>query len=134
MVLDFGGVYDGYCVDLTRTCRLARPTPELSRLVRGSAEAQEAAIAAVRPGVAAERDRRRRAGRARATRAWRRRSARNGARAWASKCTRTPASDEPAAGWRQPDDVRSSRGWSSRSSRGLRAEASAASESKTTCS
>jgi len=50
-VLDFGGVYDGYCVDLTRTVQLGAPTPAVSRLFAAVLEAQEAAIRAVRPGV-----------------------------------------------------------------------------------
>jgi Xaa-Pro aminopeptidase len=51
-VLDFGGVYDGYCVDLTRTVQLGAPPGALERLYGVVAEAQEIAIAAVRPGVA----------------------------------------------------------------------------------
>jgi Xaa-Pro aminopeptidase len=50
-VLDFGGVYDGYCVDLTRTVQLGPPSPALSRLYEAVEEANRAAIAAVRPGV-----------------------------------------------------------------------------------
>lgn len=52
-VLDFGGVYDGYCVDLTRTVQLGARSESLARLYAAVAEAQLAAIAAVRPGVAA---------------------------------------------------------------------------------
>jgi Xaa-Pro aminopeptidase len=52
-VLDFGGVYDGYCVDLTRTVQLGAATEAQARLYAAVREAQEAAIAAVRPGVAA---------------------------------------------------------------------------------
>jgi Xaa-Pro aminopeptidase len=51
-VLDFGGVYDGYCVDLTRTVQLGTATGALQQLYTAVAEAQHAAIAAVRPGVA----------------------------------------------------------------------------------
>jgi len=51
-VLDFGGVYDGYCVDLTRTVQLGVASGALERLYGAVAEAQQAAIAAVRPGVA----------------------------------------------------------------------------------
>jgi Xaa-Pro aminopeptidase len=51
VVLDFGGVYDGYCVDLTRTVHLGPGRPELRRIFAAVAEAQRAAIAAVRPGV-----------------------------------------------------------------------------------
>ena len=51
-VLDFGGVYDGYCVDLTRTVQLGAPSTALRQLYEAVAEAQNAALAAVRPGVA----------------------------------------------------------------------------------
>ena len=50
-VLDFGGVYDGYCVDLTRTVQLGPASAALQQLYAAVAEAQKAAIAAVRPGV-----------------------------------------------------------------------------------
>jgi Xaa-Pro aminopeptidase len=53
VLLDFGGVYDGYCVDLSRTVQLGRPDLEFRRIFDAVAEAQRAAIAAVRPGVAA---------------------------------------------------------------------------------
>jgi Xaa-Pro aminopeptidase len=52
-VLDFGGVYDGYCVDLTRTVQLGAASVALGRLYEAVAEAQQAAIASVRPGVMA---------------------------------------------------------------------------------
>jgi len=55
VVLDFGGVYDGYCVDLTRTVELGSPTAEWRRLAAAVAEAQAAAIAVVQPGVPASR-------------------------------------------------------------------------------
>ena len=51
VVLDFGGIYDGYCVDLTRTLHIGRPAPELLRLAVAVREAHAAAIAAVRPGA-----------------------------------------------------------------------------------
>lgn len=53
VVLDFGGVYDGYCVDLTRTVQLAPATEAYGALFDAVRAAQAAAIAAVRPGVAA---------------------------------------------------------------------------------
>ena len=51
VVLDFGGVYDGYCVDLTRTVQLAPSTDAFRRLFAAVAEAHGAAVAAVRPGA-----------------------------------------------------------------------------------
>jgi len=51
-VLDFGGVYDGYCVDLTRTVQLGAVSAVMAKLYAAVAEAQRAAIEAVRPGVA----------------------------------------------------------------------------------
>jgi Xaa-Pro aminopeptidase len=53
VVLDFGGVYGGYCVDLTRTVALGRPNGEQQRVYDAVLEAQTAAIAAVKPGVRA---------------------------------------------------------------------------------
>jgi Xaa-Pro aminopeptidase len=50
-VLDFGGIYDGYCVDLTRTVQLGAPSAALRQLYQAVAKAHEAAVAAVRPGV-----------------------------------------------------------------------------------
>ena len=51
VVLDFGGVYGGYCVDLTRTVCLGQPTTEVDRQYQSVLAAQRAACAAVRPGV-----------------------------------------------------------------------------------
>jgi Xaa-Pro aminopeptidase len=51
VVLDFGGVYDGYCVDLTRTLQVGAPEPALVQMVDVVREAHAAAIAAVRPGA-----------------------------------------------------------------------------------
>jgi Xaa-Pro aminopeptidase len=53
VVLDFGGVYGGYCVDLTRTVALGRPNAEMQRVYDAVLEAQTAAIAAVKPAVRA---------------------------------------------------------------------------------
>jgi Xaa-Pro aminopeptidase len=53
VVLDFGGVYDGYCVDLTRTVCLGRPDDEMRRVYDAVVHGQRAALAAVKPGVAA---------------------------------------------------------------------------------
>jgi Xaa-Pro aminopeptidase len=52
-VLDFGGVYNGYCVDLTRTVQLGGLSGPHGRLYAAVEEAQMAAIQAVRPGVTA---------------------------------------------------------------------------------
>jgi Xaa-Pro aminopeptidase len=53
VVLDFGGVYGGYCVDLTRTVAIGQPDAEMVRVYQAVLEAQTAAIAAVKPGVRA---------------------------------------------------------------------------------
>ncbi len=53
VVLDFGGVYDGYCVDLTRTVQLGDAGANFRRLFAAVAEAQQQAIGSVRPGVKA---------------------------------------------------------------------------------
>jgi Xaa-Pro aminopeptidase len=52
VVLDFGGVYDGYCVDITRTVSVGTPSAEARRLYDAVAAAQEAAAAAIRPAGA----------------------------------------------------------------------------------
>jgi Xaa-Pro aminopeptidase len=52
VVLDFGGVLDGYCSDLTRTVALAPPSAEARRVHQAVRDAQQAAIDAVRPGIA----------------------------------------------------------------------------------
>ena len=53
VVLDFGGVYGGYCVDLTRTVALGAPDAEMARVYEAVLQAHGAAIKAVRPGVRA---------------------------------------------------------------------------------
>jgi Xaa-Pro aminopeptidase len=53
VVLDLGGVYDGYCVDLTRTVELGDVGADFRRLFVAVAEAHQAAISAVRPGAKA---------------------------------------------------------------------------------
>ena len=51
VVLDFGGVLDGYCVDLTRMAVVGQATPEGRRLFAAVHEAHAAAVAAIGPGV-----------------------------------------------------------------------------------
>jgi Xaa-Pro aminopeptidase len=52
VVLDFGGVLDGYCVDLTRMAAVGAIAPEAARLFEAVRDAQAAALGAVRPGAA----------------------------------------------------------------------------------
>jgi Xaa-Pro aminopeptidase len=51
VLLDFGGVHDGYCVDLSRVATIGPPTEAAQRLHAAVADAQTAAIEAVRPGA-----------------------------------------------------------------------------------
>jgi Xaa-Pro aminopeptidase len=53
VVLDFGGVFYGYSVDLTRTITLGPPTDRQRRLLDDVAAAQDAGFAVVREGVPA---------------------------------------------------------------------------------
>jgi Xaa-Pro aminopeptidase len=53
IVLDFGGVSSGYCVDLSRTVNLGPAGQEAQRVHQAVLEAQAAAIAAARPGAPA---------------------------------------------------------------------------------
>jgi Xaa-Pro aminopeptidase len=50
VVLDFGGVLDGYCTDLTRTVIAGGAGQRERRLIEQVIDAQAAAFAAVRPG------------------------------------------------------------------------------------
>jgi Xaa-Pro aminopeptidase len=51
VLLDIGGVLEGYCVDLTRMAGAGRVSAEAYSLYRAVREAQDAAIAAVSPGA-----------------------------------------------------------------------------------
>jgi Xaa-Pro aminopeptidase len=51
VVLDFGGVYGGYCVDLTRTVYTGTPTDQALRVFEAVRSAHADAVAAVRPGI-----------------------------------------------------------------------------------
>ena len=51
VVLDFGGVYNGYCVDLSRTVCVGQRSQEAMRLHQAVFDAQKAAIAVVRSGI-----------------------------------------------------------------------------------
>ncbi|MFF4930889.1 M24 family metallopeptidase [Streptomyces griseofuscus] len=54
VVLDFGGLKDGYGSDTTRTVHVGEPTEEERRVHDIGREAQEAGYQAVRPGVACQ--------------------------------------------------------------------------------
>lgn len=54
VVLDFGGVFEGYCTDLTRTVTAGPGGRRERRVIQQVAEAQAAAFAEVVPGAAPE--------------------------------------------------------------------------------
>ncbi|MGE0703542.1 MAG: M24 family metallopeptidase, partial [Vicinamibacterales bacterium] len=51
VVLDFGGVYDSYCVDLTRTVSVGAASPRARKIHAAVLNARNNAIAAVKAGV-----------------------------------------------------------------------------------
>ncbi|WP_189087636.1 M24 family metallopeptidase [Deinococcus ruber] len=51
ITIDFGANVDGYHSDMTRTVATGNPSEELRRLYRAVLEAEEAAVAAVKPGA-----------------------------------------------------------------------------------
>ncbi len=53
VVVDFGGIFDGYCSDMTRTLFIGKPTNEYVEVYNTVKEAQQKAIDAVRPGMSA---------------------------------------------------------------------------------
>ena len=54
VVVDFGGMYQGYAVDMTRTVQLGTTSDRQRRVWMDVLTAQQAAFAALRPGVAAD--------------------------------------------------------------------------------
>jgi Xaa-Pro aminopeptidase len=50
VVLDFGGVYDSYCVDLTRTVCIGQASPRVREVYDAVRAAHDDAVAAVGPG------------------------------------------------------------------------------------
>jgi Xaa-Pro aminopeptidase len=50
VVLDFGGVHDSYCVDLTRTVVIGTASPRARQVYAAVRRAHDAAVAAVAPG------------------------------------------------------------------------------------
>jgi Xaa-Pro aminopeptidase len=54
VVLDFGGTFDGYCSDTTRTVHVGEPDDDEREVHDVVRRAQQAAFAAVRPGVACQ--------------------------------------------------------------------------------
>jgi Xaa-Pro aminopeptidase len=54
VVMDFGGVANGYCSDITRTVFVGEPTQEQRHVYDTVRAAQQAAFDAVRPGVPAQ--------------------------------------------------------------------------------
>jgi Xaa-Pro aminopeptidase len=51
VTLDFGVVLDGYCSDMTRTVHMGKATPREWDVYHSVLEAQQAGVAAVRPGA-----------------------------------------------------------------------------------
>jgi Xaa-Pro aminopeptidase len=54
VVLDFGGIQDGYGSDTTRTVHVGEPTDEEREVFEIVRRAQQAAFEAVRPGIACQ--------------------------------------------------------------------------------
>jgi Xaa-Pro aminopeptidase len=54
VIIDFGALVDGYHSDMTRTFTVGDPSPQASRLFAAVAEAEDAGLAAIAPGVRGE--------------------------------------------------------------------------------
>lgn len=52
VTMDFGGVYEGYCSDMTRTVAVGQPTEEMRLVYDTVLKAQKAGLSAARAGVA----------------------------------------------------------------------------------
>ena len=136
VVLDFGGVYGGYCVDLTRTVALGEPNAEMVRVYQAVLEAQTRGHC----GRQARRSGRgyRCGGAANAAdgTGWPKRSGTAQATAWAWKFTKRHGLDHDErrpATRRRHRMKRSSLEWSSPSSRAPISQVGEACGSKTTC-
>ncbi len=132
VVLDFGGVYDSYCVDLTRTVSIGAASPRAREVYDAVLAAHDRAIAGRGAGPVAVRDRRGGPGHARRSRVWATRSATARATAWGSRSTRTRGSPGADRMW-TPVTKRLRPAWCSRSSPARISPAGAASGSKTMC-
>ncbi|HET9015112.1 MAG TPA: Xaa-Pro peptidase family protein [Thermomicrobiaceae bacterium] len=54
IVMDFGGLWEGYYSDITRTPVAGEPDPEFARIYEVVKRAQQAAFEAIRPGLACQ--------------------------------------------------------------------------------
>ena len=54
VVLDFGGLFQGYCSDMTRTFSMGKATKEVKKVYNAVKEANEAAFRAVQEGTSCE--------------------------------------------------------------------------------